>query len=346
MGGPPGDEGPVGGPGEQGQAGDPGEAGVPGRDGARGSKGDRGNVGAQGIAGPSGPEGPMGLTGKVGPAGDKGDRGSQGMKGHRGLVGAKGPQGNGGNTGKQGRAGEIGAPGPRGDPGPPGPPGRDGAPGMGPFPLASNFKGQGDEAQVENFLPTETLKLIKKQIDNLDNKDSKSNARTCTDLYIKAKNNGQILTSDNYFIDRNSGSEADSFEVYCDFNSEEEIRTCIYPNNSSVDNINKSAESLTYLPESSLDESQLNFLKVNYKYATQTINFNCNDARDSFTLYNDEEVEFNLVHTDVNIFENNCNQGGNLKLEVSSRSRNMPITDVTSDSEDFGYELEPVCFYG
>jgi collagen type V/XI/XXIV/XXVII alpha len=209
---------------------------------------------------------------------------------------------------------------------------------MGPFPLASNFKGQGDEA-AEKLLPTETLKLLKQQIDELnDESDAKSNARSCTDL--KVRSNNVALPSGNYFIDPNGGSEADSLEVYCDF-SDSEVRTCIYPNNQSGD----SETDISYLPEDSINESQMNFLKVNYKNATQTVTFNCQDKEASdFTLRSDSDIEFNIVNSNVDVLENNCSQGGNLKLEVTSRSRNMPVTDITSESE-LSFEMDPVCFY-
>merc|ERR1712147_301917 len=118
----------------------------------------------------------------------------------------------------------------------------------GPFPI-SGGKGQGDQA-VEQLLPTETLKLLKKQIDSLDNdsiKSNKSNARTCSDIYVSRKESGSGIISGNYFIDPNSGSEADSFEVYCNFDSEK-VQTCVYPTKESG-TYNSNYSSINYLEE-------------------------------------------------------------------------------------------------
>jgi hypothetical protein len=155
-------------------------------------------------------------------------------------------------------------------------------------------------------------------------------------------------------IDPNSGSEADSFEVYCNFDSESDIQTCVYPVNASAgiaDHLNgeswysDSESEISYL-ENAYDQSQLNFLKVNYRYATQSVTFDCNDSRSEFILKSGDDHEFNLVSRDVNIISNTCDNNGELELEVTSKSKNMPVTDFSSDSESFGFDMKPVCFYG
>lgn len=256
-----------------------------------------------------------------------GPRGLPGARGQIGPEGAKGPRGDAGVSGQRGNTGEVGAPGPRGDPGPPGPPGRDGAPGMGPFPISGGNKGQGDEA-VDQLFPTETLKLISKKIDEVRAAESsKTAARSCTDLYVSAKESGITLESNNYTIDPNAGSEADSFEVYCDFEEEQEIKTCVYPSQASGYG---NMRDIQYV-DNALDNSQINFLKVNYRHATQSIQFDdCADQE--FTLRNDEDVEFNM----------NSSSGS---LEITMRSRNMPVREFESDSE-CEFSMAPVCFYG
>jgi hypothetical protein len=177
----------------------------------------------------------------------------------------------------------------------------------------------------------EALKLLKNQIDQLRSGSSKTNARSCTDLYIQARSNGEYLASGNYMIDPNSGSEADSFEVYCNFDNERMIQTCVYPD-----------ENLNYLPTEALDQSQLNFLKVNYRKAKQTVTFDCANGQPEITLRGDEEFSFTLDHDDVTVSDDTCSEGGSISLEITSKSSNMPITAV---DDHFGYEAEPVCFF-
>jgi hypothetical protein len=169
------------------------------------------------------------------------------------------------------------------------------------------------------------------QIDALRTGSNKTNARSCTDLYIQARETGEYLASGNYMIDPNSGSEADSFEVYCNFDNERMIQTCVYPD----------AE-LNYLPSDSLDQSQLSFLKVNYRQARQTVTFDCADGQPEITLRGDEEFNFSLDHSDVTVTDDSCSEGGSISLEITSRSRNMPITSI---DDHFGYEADPVCFF-
>jgi hypothetical protein len=227
--------------------------------------------------------------------------------------------------------------GPSGRDGTPGPPGPPGPPGQAPFiplPPPGQFKGQGDAPVEEIDIPIESLKLLKKKIDELDGgKSGKKQPSTCSEIYVNARSQGEALESGNFFVDPNSGSESDAIEVYCNFDSEE-IQTCVYPETSSVSPLN-------YKSSEAVDSSQIGFLQVNYKYATQKVTFDCSQGRPEITLRADSEFAFNLAHNDVSVISDSCDNYGEIVLEVTSRSRNMPIDEV----DEGNFEMDPVCFF-
>lgn len=177
------------------------------------------------------------------------------------------------------------------------------------------------------------MKLLKRKIDELDGGKSKSQPRTCSDIYVSARAQGEAPESGNFYVDPNSGSESDAIEVYCNFDSEE-IQTCVYPEESSLAPFN-------YKSSDAVDNSQIGFLQVNYRYATQKVTFDCADGRPEITLTSDSEFNFNLGHNDVNVVSDSCDNYGELVLEVTSRSKNMPISDI----DEGNFEMEPVCFF-
>jgi len=156
----------------------------------------------------------------------------------------------------------------------------------------------------------------------------KSVPRTCSDIYVA----DQSVRSDQYFVDPNSGDESDAIEVFCDFDAEK-VKTCVQPYNNRV-------SPMEYML-GPIDSSQIKFLQVNYRYATQVVNFDCADGRPEVTLTSKSEFAFNLASDGVSVMSDTCDQGGELVLEVSSRSRNMPIAEI----DEGNFEMEPVCFY-
>jgi hypothetical protein len=177
------------------------------------------------------------------------------------------------------------------------------------------------------------LKLLKKKIDELPGSNSKKQPTTCSDIYVAARAQGQAPASGNFFVDPNSGSESDAIEVYCNFDSEE-VQTCVYPESSSVSPFN-------YRSVEAVDNSQIGFLQVNYRYATQKVTFDCADGRPEITLRSDSDFAFVMNHSDVTVVSDSCDNYGELVLEVTSRSRNMPINEV----DEGNFEMEPVCFF-
>jgi hypothetical protein len=214
-----------------------------------------------------------------------------------------------------------------GNPGPAGPPGPPGKTPFIPLPPAGAFKGQSDE-EIAEVMPVEALKLLKRQMDQLDSGSKKSTPRTCSDIYVK----NSAAVSDQYFVDPNGGSESDAIEVYCNFDSEE-VQTCVQP-------YNASQSPLEYV-QNAVDSSQMGYLQVNYRYATQVVNFDCADGRPEVTLTADSDFTFGVSHRDVTVISDTCSEGGELVLEVTSRSANMPINEV----DEGNFEMEPVCFF-
>lgn len=351
MSGPPGPSGPVGKPGSAGEPGQPGPQGNAGPTGqagqmgpigkngpkgntgdrgAQGHKGTRGHVGAPGNVGPQGAQGDAGVAG---PAGQAGARGEPGARGPAGTEGARGPVGPPGVAGSRGRQGEMGPAGRDGTSGPPGPPGPPGKTPFIPLPAPGAFKGNQNDAVEEMQIPVESLKLLKQQIDNLDGGAKKSSPRTCSDIYVQARAQGEIPASDNYYVDPNGGSESDAIEVFCKFD-DPEVQTCVYPSNTSVSPI-------SYKSENAVDSSQLGFLRVNYKYASQKVTFDCADGRPEITLRSDTDFAFTMQHQEVRVHSDSCSSNGELVLEVTSRSRNMPISEI----DEGNFEMDPVCFF-
>merc|ERR1712003_18658 len=360
MGGMKGDQGPqgpTGAPGAIGQSGPPGPSGPSGK---QGVTGEPGQPGIQGNPGPSGPQGPTGPIGKAGLQGDIGPNGPQGQKGHRGNPGMPGAQGETGQAGTPGERGPEGARGPRGEmgprgiagpEGPKGPRGENGANGergqMGPMgppgkdappmmfqPMPMPSKGQNDEASVDPLAPVETMKLLQQQVNEMQNLKSKAEKpRTCSDIYLQASETGQQLSSGNFMVDPNSGSSIDSMDVYCNFDVNQPVQTCLYPN-----------ADLTYLPETTIDSSQLISVRNNYALAKQTITFNCpTGTRPEIILTGHEEFSFSLDHEDVSIISDDCESNGSIQLEITTMAKNLPITHV---EEGLEYEVDPVCFFG
>merc|ERR1712003_5950 len=298
--------------------------------------------GMKGDQGPQGPTGAPGAIGQSGPQGQKGHRGNPGMPGAQGETGQagtpgeRGPKGARGENGANGERGQMGPMGPRGNPGipgPPGPPGKDAPPMMfQPMPMPS--KGQNDEASVDPLAPVETMKLLQQQVNEMQNLKSRAEKpRTCSDIYLQASETGQRLSSGNFMVDPNSGSSIDSMDVYCNFDVDQPVQTCLYPN-----------ADLTYLPETTIDSSQLISVRNNYALAKQTITFNCpTGTRPEIILTGHEEFSFSLDHEDVSIISDDCESNGSIQLEITTMAKNLPITHV---EEGLEYEVDPVCFFG
>merc|ERR1712176_234863 len=322
--------------GKQGVTGEPGQPGIqgnPGPTGPQGPTGPIGKAGLQGDIGPNGPQGQKGHRGNPGMPGAQGETGQAGTPGERGPEGARGPRGENGANGERGQMGPMGPRGNPGIPGPPGPPGKDAPPMMfQPMPMPS--KGQNDEASVDPLAPVETMKLLQQQVNEMQNLKSRAEKpRTCSDIYLQASETGQQLSSGNFMVDPNSGSSIDSMDVYCNFDVDQPVQTCLYPN-----------ADLTYLPETTIDSSQLISVRNNYALAKQTITFNCpTGTRPEIILTGHEEFSFSLDHEDVSIISDDCESNGSIQLEITTMAKNLPITHV---EEGLEYEVDPVCFFG
>jgi len=228
------------------------------------------------------------------------------------------------------------------------------------------------------------LKHLQGTIDNMKRptgKDKKSPARSCLDLYLASKNTGEPLASSWYWVDPNSGCEADAIKVFCDFDT---LETCVYPANGKVNNGTHHRTPVTghmyfgdmqngytfnYEPkEDVMDganyESQITFLRLLSTNARQQVTYHC---RNTVAYYNGRDYDQALKLKGANgaeftaegsaqyrVLEDGCADGANswdkTVIEYSTtKTAQLPVTDVAAldigkSSQEFGIEVGPVCF--
>ncbi|XP_078357997.1 uncharacterized protein LOC144642793 isoform X1 [Oculina patagonica] len=222
--------------GRDGRDGKNGKDGRDGRDGRNGVKGEKGKPGVWqgdgGINGAKGQKGEQGLNGNEGINGTKGEKGQQGLRRNDGINGTKGEKGERGLTGNygingtKGVKGEQGIRGSDGINGTKGQKGERGLPGK-PQHGAIKFSDTAENCSLhtagtvrynssQNALElcdgSAWLPLVtagKGQVAN-------NPGRHCLDIL----NLGQSRGSGFYWIDPNGGSTDDSFQAFCDMETE------------------------------------------------------------------------------------------------------------------------------
>ncbi|XP_078358004.1 uncharacterized protein LOC144642797 isoform X2 [Oculina patagonica] len=201
--------------GRDGRDGKDGKDGRDGRDGRNGVKGEKGKPevlqGKEGIIGAKGQKGEQGLNGNDGINGTKGEKGQQGLRGIDGINGTKGEKGEQGLTGNYGIKGQKG---------------ESGLPGKSPqgaikfsdtaencsLHTAGTVRYNSTQKALELCDGSAWLPLVierKGQVASIP-------GRHCLDILNSAQSRGSGL----YWIDPNGGSAGDSFQAFCDMETE------------------------------------------------------------------------------------------------------------------------------
>ncbi|XP_078358003.1 uncharacterized protein LOC144642797 isoform X1 [Oculina patagonica] len=201
--------------GRDGRDGKDGKDGRDGRDGRNGVKGEKGKPevlqGKEGIIGAKGQKGEQGLNGNDGINGTKGEKGQQGLRGIDGINGTKGEKGEQGLTGNYGIKGQKG---------------ESGLPGKSPqgaikfsdtaencsLHTAGTVRYNSTQKALELCDGSAWLPLVierKGQVASIP-------GRHCLDIL----NSGQSRGNGLYWIDPNGGSTDDSFQAFCDMETE------------------------------------------------------------------------------------------------------------------------------
>ncbi|KAL9982655.1 hypothetical protein ACROYT_G004725, partial [Oculina patagonica] len=222
--------------GRDGRDGKDGKDGRDGRDGGNGLKGEKGKPGILqengGINGTKGQRGEQGLSGNDGINGTKGEKGQQGLRGNDGINGTKGEKGHlgvRGNDGINGAKGEKGEQGLTGNDGINGTKGQKGEPGSAAKPLhgAIKFTDTAKKCALR-IAGTVRYSTSQKALQLCDGfvwlpvltagkgHVAYNPGRHCLDVL----NSGQSRGSGLYWIDPNGGSTDDSFQAFCDMETE------------------------------------------------------------------------------------------------------------------------------
>jgi hypothetical protein len=254
------------------------------------------------------------------------------------------------------------------------------------MPQNMGMKGpMGDQAMNDEVVSSETysvlgaLKVLSSRIDEMkapSGKDKKSPARSCLDLYLEARQNDKVLDNGMYWIDPNSGCEADAVEVMCIFDAPgDKIQTCMYPEKPKVIKQAYSsrftnshqwwsdmADGMPFSYDPPMADrvaradytSQVTFMRLLSSEARQTLTYHCKNSPADLKLrgtgdsiFSQEDAEFNIVH------DNCANVGSNwgkAQIEVvTSKTAKMPIRDMATlhagkPGQEFGFDLGPICF--
>ncbi|XP_078358000.1 uncharacterized protein LOC144642793 isoform X2 [Oculina patagonica] len=222
--------------GRDGRDGKNGKDGRDGRDGRNGVKGEKGKPGVWqgdgGINGAKGQKGEQGLNGNEGINGTKGEKGQQGLRRNDGINGTKGEKGERGLTGNygingtKGVKGEQGIRGSDGINGTKGHKGERGLPGKSPH-GAIKFSDTAENCSLRTA-GTVRYNTSQKALELCDGSAwfplviarkghvAYDPGRHCLDIL----NSGQSRGSGLYWIDPNGGSTDDSFQAFCDMDTE------------------------------------------------------------------------------------------------------------------------------
>ncbi|XP_078355912.1 uncharacterized protein LOC144640698 [Oculina patagonica] len=181
--------------------------------GTKGQKGEKRLNGNDGINGTKGEKCQQGLRGNNGINGTKGEKGERGLNGNDGINGTKGVKGEQGIRGSDGISGTKGQKGERGLPGksPQGP---------------IKFSDTAENCSLHTA-GTVRYNTSKKTLELCDGSTwfplviakghvASNPGRHCLDIF----NSGQSRGSGLYWIDPNGGSTDDSFQVFCDMDTE------------------------------------------------------------------------------------------------------------------------------
>jgi len=376
--GEPGDLGVKGPDGAKGDRGDPGGLGPAG---GQGLKGPEGSVGQRGDTGPSGERGSDGLQGSHGAQGRQGPEGAEGPLGFPGQTGDPGKRG---LVGESGRPGPPGPPGPPTDLGALGGYiQRWNNEGYGSHDVGNEKARLYRSSKSENTPLIDPMKinlaLLNYQLDlyKKPNGSKEFPAKTCKDLIMCYPD----LKSGEFWIDPNEGIPEDAIEVYCDFSFN---ATCLYPSKgnkpfvtqkkkwySGPDEYKWLSEDLgtfkkiKYVKRS----SQLLFLRLLSDRALQNITYHC---KDSVAWYNEHLNDVTksikiktangvIIHSSSSnkfkprIITDDCRVKNGAWLHTviqidTPKPNRLPIVDVAAydigdNTEEFGLEIGPVCFY-
>jgi len=199
-----------------------------GRDGRGGQNGKDGRDGRDGVKGERGEQGIKGNDGKNGEKGDKGEPGNKGYDGKKGKKGEKGDQGINGNHGKDGAKGDKGEQGLKGydgQNGTKGEKGERGSPGKTPHGVIK-FSDTANNCTLR-MAGTVRYSTSQKALQLCDGSSwlplmtgkghvADKPGRHCLDIL----NSGQSRGSGIYWIDPSGGSPDDSFQAFCDMETE------------------------------------------------------------------------------------------------------------------------------
>jgi len=197
-------------------------------------------------------------------------------------------------------------------------------------------------------------------------------AKTCKDLKMSNKK----LKSGEYWVDPNGGAADDAILVFCDF---ENNSTCINPVQREIETKQWYTGEKQYkwigelvLQESAIsynaDTTQITFLKMLSKNATQTITYHCRNSAawyntktkstdGSMKLRDDkgDEITSESVKVKPSVLLDGCKEKDNklhktiIQLSSTTHRNRLPIQDVAmmdigSSGQEFGIEIGRACF--
>jgi len=226
------------------------------------------------------------------------------------------------------------------------------------------------------------LKILSSKIEDIrqpSGKDRKSPARTCLDLYLSAQEQGIHLDNGLYWVDPNAGCEADAIEVWCDFNTyPERVETCVYPTQGKIAKSKHASSNtgahqwftdlggntISYDPQREARvpradySTQITFMRLLSSRARQTMTYHCKGGKSDLKIRGTGDAEFFLDHEDekmrFKVIDDGCERVGSswgkTTIELNTKkTAYMPIRDIASkdigaNGQEFGFDIEPVCF--
>jgi hypothetical protein len=262
----------------------------------------------------------------------------------RGAPGVKGP------TGSEGETGDAGPPGPTGPAGDPGPPANGGL-SITPY----FYKGEEDALDVELGDLSKVIDIHKRLQHLKSPKGTRdSPARSCLDLKLENPD----MNDGYYWIDPNGGCINDAVKVFCNFSSGE-IKTCIHPVNDHsqmqswrsgesiwFSNFNKGFQ-LSY----SIPKSQLKFIKIGSRYASQHFTYNCRNTEASLLFRTQDNKEIKPTDITHDGCQGKPSYSAFTELQVNTRRiaqlplKDFAVVDYGSVNQEFGFKMGPACFY-